>query len=759
MKNIFRLSFVVTVLFPVWFLASCKDNSVGSEEEKDKPYIEINDAKVEDGKLTFSRFASAQSISINTNLDNITCKKVTDVDWYSIEYSDKKLLITVKDNTDSDNRMASVLIQGDNAKKTLTIIQEYRNTNPEDVKGDIKISVKNAVASSSQSGEGIEYSFDGKYDTFYHSSWNNSAADYFPITLSYHLEATESMDFLVYHPRRDGGRNGHICEFELWVATESSPQLTKYGEYDFLGSSSSSRISFVPALVKPTQVQFVVKSGAGDDQGFVSCSEMEFYRKNPDNFDYLDIFSDVACSKLKAGITEEQINAISNPFFKELAIDIYKGIYDMEFRVQEYKSWQNPDIMAEINKTNQYSLRDNPTGIYSKGGEDLIVFAEGIQNRNISLFVQNPTKNISGESFSLADGINKIRPTISGLIYIMYHTATGDDPSVKIHIATGNVNGYFDNQKHQKEDWSRLLSNATFEHFDLVGKYAHLTFETSAFKRYTEGKGLELIDLYDKLVYDEQTFMGLVKYNKMFKNRSYFLVVYGDNFMYATSYYTGYNNGTQNEVLNPEKFRTTAIWGPAHELGHVNQTRPGLKWHGMTEVTNNIHSQYIQTSWGNPSRLMTEDLGGGLNRYQKALNEIVNAKVAHNEPGGDVFCKLVPFWQLKLYMHDALGKTDFYPDIYEEVRKRGNPQTDGECQLQFVKIACDIAQLDLTAFFDKWGFLKPINIEIDDYAKRYFVVTQEQIDAVKAEIAAKNYPKPKHDNIHLINDNNVNDYK
>lgn len=133
----------------------------------------------------------------------------------------------------------------------------------------------------------------------------------------------------------------------------------------------------------------------------------------------------------------------------------------------------------------------------------------------------------------------------------------------------------------------------------MIGQYAALIFETAAFKQYTPD-GLALINAYDNLVYLEQDFMGLFKYKKEFKNRAYFLVIY-DSYMYATDYFAAYVNTTQPDLLNVDKFVSSAIWGPAHELGHIHQTHPGLKWVGMTEVTNKytlyVCSNRIRQYW------------------------------------------------------------------------------------------------------------------------------------------------------------------
>lgn len=733
---------IILVLFLSLF-SSCKE---GEEVPETSPFIEINNKSFQ-----FVRLASSQNFKVNTNIDDIKCKVTSGTDWCSAFYADAELTITVASNNAYKSRTSNITLSGKEIKVTITITQNGKGTSIGQVEDDQKITIKSATASSQQPGEEIKNSFDGNLSTIYHSPW--TANEYMPVTLTYNFENEETVDYLIYTPRSDGGENGNFQEFDLYVATTENPTLKLYGTYDFKGSSIASSISFSPALVKPTKIQFVVKSGKG---GFASCAEMEFYKKSPNNFGYTDLFTDATCSKLKKGIDETTINATKNQFFKELALEIFKGEYESEFRVQDYKSWQHPDIMAKINKTNTYGLRDNPTGIYVNAGEELVVLVGNTHGQNITLFIQDTQNTITGMSMPLTEGINKKKATVSGLIYIMYYTPTGTEQPIKINIASGTVNGYFDSNKHTKEDWKRILDKATYKHFDVLGEYASLTFETEAFRKYTSD-GLVLINKYDELVRLEQEFMGLPDYNRNYKNHAYFLAIYDDNsYMYATDYYTGYHIETQSEILDVQKLSTSACWGPAHELGHVHQTRPGLKWSGMTEVTNNIHSLYIQTTWDNTSRLLTDGC------YTRAFNTLLKTGKAHNETN-DVWVKLVPFWQLKLYIMDVLGKKNFYKYICEQLRKQPdldtNETTEGCYQLNFVKLACESAQLDLTDFFEVWGFLTPIDRSIDDYGTTRFTITQQQIDLVKKEIALKNYPKPKHSNIYAIQDDNVSDYK
>lgn len=625
----------------------------------------------------------------------------------------------------------------------------------DDIKGDIKIKINSASATNEQPGEGIERSFDGDLSTLYHSDWYTSIENV-KTELVYNFDATTpKIDYFIYYPRKGYGSNGRFKEIEVWTK-ERGGNFVKYKDFDLYGSGKPSIITFTPGFQNPESVKIVVKSGVNN---FASCAEIEFYQRGEEIFDYKKIFTDQTCSALKPGITQKDINKIDIALYKSLAQQIYSGKYESEFRVQSYKPWQRPEIMAEINKTSTYSVRDNPTGIYLEKGEELACFVGDTHGQMINLTVQNLEEESAfdmAEEFPITTGPNKFVSKTGGLVYVSYLTNTATEQPVKINIVSGKVNGYFDSQKHNSSDWTRLINAASYRDFDVLGKYAHLTFPTEKFRKNAPKDGLALINKYDDLVYLEQDFMGLVKYKKMFKNRMYFLVDYKSNgWMYATSNRTAYVTATLDDLTTLSVFQKD-VWGPAHEVGHVNQTRPSFRWAGMTEVTNNVHSLYVQTSFGNQSRLVTDGV------YSRSVKEIVDGKIAHNT-SKDLFNKLVPFWQLKLYMHDVLGRKDFYKDLYEYFRTHPDPSTngatDGILQLNFVSTVCDVAKLDLTDFFESWGFLTPLDIKMSDYGDSQFTITEAQVNKLKAEIAVKKYPKPKHDKIYLITDNNISSYK
>ena len=677
-------------------------------------------------------------------------KKVFQVEW-NTENSERRAELTIKQNNGTLEKKFYIVQEG---------LEDYTGGSGDDILDDIKVPVSSASASSYQPGGEIEKSFDGDYSTIYHSNWGNSASDYFPITLDYHFIEQESIDYLVYHPRTSGA-NGNFKEVEIWATTESNPSFVKIVDFDFMGSGSATKVVFDEPLLNPTAIRFIVNSGSGDGQGFASCAEMEFYRFNTENFNPLSIFTDNTCSELKPGVTLKEIEEISSNLYRNIALYMFMGTYPDEFRIQEYKAWPHPDAWAKENKTSPLSLLDNPTGISVSRNEDLVVFVGETEGYPISLKIQNLDlpggDGYNNASFyPLSPGLNKLKVRNDGLAYLFYHTPDYQSaPSIKVHFATGKVNGYYDSQKHEKSDWTRLLNEAGDKYFDVLGEYAHLTFPTQDFIKYASSNGPELIEAYDDLVRLEADFMGLMKYNRPTVNRAYFHVMY-HSYMYATSYRTAYNSGTTETILSLSKLKSEP-WGPAHEMGHTFQTRPGFLWRGMTEVTNNVHSMYVQTQWGNDSRIESEDMGRFNNRYEKAYY----SSFVHNTPHPgeeDVFCKLVSLWQLQLYFSNVLGETDVYKDLYEKVRISPNKATAGEQQLEFVKMMCDITKTDLTDFFYKWGYLSPYDEIIDDYGAGRFFITQTQIDEVISEIKLKNYPSLI-DKAEYICDSNVEIFK
>ena len=623
---------------------------------------------------------------------------------------------------------------------------------------DIPVKVSSATASNEQRGEGISRSIDGDISTIYHSRWVGTV---FPVELKYIFSQPEFIDYMVYYPRTDG-TNGNFKETEVYAGVSGNETLI--GKYDFKGNGSPSVIDFKGKTVE--YVKVIVKLGMGDNEtGFASCAEMQFFRKNKKNT-IPDVFSDNTCSGLKSIVKERDINAITNPQFRALAQALYDNYYDKHSRVKEYKPYPNPSIIAAKNKTGTYSLLDNATGIVAMPGEEIVVFVGKTNGQNIALRSINFNNDYAPVDYMLTEGANSVICKDGGLLYIMYHTGEKSAQPVKIHIAGGQINGIYNASENTNSDWSNILDNARYKYIDVQGKYAHLIFPVSDFKKYTPDIS-RLLNAYDSIVYLESRFIGLEKYKRANGNRMLFYVSTMDYWMFATSNRTGYSAASMSRICDADKLRTTEIWGPAHEVGHINQTQ-GLKWVGLTEVSNNIYSMYIQSMFGNKSRLYEERLnttfdGIWNNRYEKGFTEILAGKVLHSDHG-DVFCKLIPFWQLQLYFSNVKGYTDFYADVHEQIRNLDNVPTDDRQQLNFMRICCDVSKTDLSEFFERWGMLAVTSGTATDHSSiqnvvnytRSFSITKEDVAGFKKY--ASKYAKPNA-NIWYIHDECINAFK
>jgi hypothetical protein len=162
----------------------------------------------------------------------------------------------------------------------------------------------------------------------------------------------------------------------------------------------------------------------------------------------------------------------------------------------------------------------------------------------------------------------------------------------------------------------------------------------------------------------------------------------------------------------------------------------------------------VQRWLGNPSRLLTETKENYPNAYEGAMYQAFVLMKPYSQVQ-DVFCQLVPFWQLRLYEMDILGKQDFYQDLYEEARKlRNSKMTDGELQLYFIYLCCKSAHQDLRRYFKSWGFMQPIHTTINDYGSSDLIITNQDIDEINKKIDALNVTDVPDDVIKYITDGN-----
>ena len=690
-------------------------------------------------------------------------------DW--IEYiprsenaaDDDPLQFKIDNNPNKDPRKATVSITSAAPKETITITITQRGkdsvANADAIADDQVVKISNMTSNSSvvNGASQLKNAYDGNLD-----SWVGARGN-FPVEFRCKFTNADRIDYVDIYPGKGEGIWGEVDIY----GTEEGGEKRLIGSYDFKNSKDKQRVYFT--LIKPREVVFSVRSAANSAGIQAAVHEIIFYCKGAGNFNELDIFTDLSCSELRDDVTEEQIDAIENDFFRDLAQYIYSGDYDPKYRAAYYDPYPHPDVDAKLFRTGGYSLFDNVTGMYFEAGEHVVLVDE-TYDISVSISVVNYMEPDTHDVYLLGKGLNKLNIKNKGLVYVRYHTEETKAKPIRINFPTALVNGYYDSVEDPDADVRAMLTNAPSELFDMRGAKSIYTFPVKYYQQfcYTTKMAKDVMQQADSIIFLQEQFQGHIKYNTGgHRNRMLYRASLGKAYMYAGGYETGYSmhpsigDGAMRNMLDPQVLRNNS-WGPYHEVGHKNQI-PGFNWAGMGEVSNNICSMYCVSKfrdWSQSDYVFTEGnehVNGKVynDRYEAAWGEIANngenPRIYSIEE--NPFFKLVPLWQLYIYNTKVMGREDFYPDMYHEMRTGNVPEGYGERQVNFVKVCCDVAQEDLTEFFEKWGFFTICDEVIDDYGNKRLTVTEEMVKAVKDHAAQ--YPKPAKKNLWFISNYNM----
>lgn len=476
-----------------------------------------------------------------------------------------------------------------------------------------------------------------------------------------------------------------------------------------------------------------------------------------------------------------------------------KGDRERNYRERSFRAYLPVEVQPERLKMEIASYLENPLGICFKQGEEITITVQGGEGQELRLLVHSfddpeekwfgiTRKQAEGvqktvvqelpthSEYPLKEGENTITLRTGGLGYLHYRSAHPQDaPEVRVTIRGGQVNGIV-TPTDDTEAYMRTLAQATYPAIDLIGERAHLIFPVEkGLRQGCPEQGPELIALYDRLLsYLQEDIMGLSRYGMhtgghMIARMTHDTALCAGEMAAFFPLYTFPGMSSIAEV-------TRSSWGAAHELGHLHQTRPGMKWIGMAEVTNNISAAYVNYKF-TPDSLRLEH-----SRTQNSLGEpmrggicdcFVNNAIVHRRlwqfqgaglPKGlprswedtsrDVFTDVVPMWQLLLYFQEAKGQKDFFPQIFQSVRETDESKlTEGELRVLFCKRACDAAKLNLSEYLVKTGILAPVDRMVNDYSHAHMTITREMCE--EAIRYTSRYPKPETSVIYYITANSL----
>ena len=491
-------------------------------------------------------------------------------------------------------------------------------------------------------------------------------------------------------------------------------------------------------------------------------------------------FEDYACTQLKANyktMSEAEFKAALNAqdlpqSLIEMALRVKSDTwndknadankYEKYFRIQEYQAYSHPQKWANDNKlmpTNfgQYSQLTNPTGITIPEKELVLLFVD--HDTPAKCFLQAELvqgKNKTGTTFNLHKGVNTIYANELSHLYINYmmddvNLKYTELPKIRIHVEGGRANGYFDATKMKNEDWNKLrdLKQYGFFNDDVIRLKSKHTIHSLSLSGVEEqqkqgnwiyngvDKGITgVLEKWDWVHEIEQDFFRPEQFAGRFNCLMFNTDAAG---LYAFPY--GTFIGTVSTTFSYKEWAKGGqyddggnLWAVVHETGHHYQKLFNLA--RCLESSNNLWSNIALWKRGaSVSRLQAP---------QKLFNRFNNKNYSWLDM--DLGDRTRMYWQLWLYYVELGHKPNFFKDLFAKFRENpinfSNAKTD---YLRFAQYCSEIAQEDLTEFFDFYGFFNKVGNNVtykyndDFYDKAYggatINISQEDIDACKTAMA------------------------
>lgn len=734
-------------------LVSCKDD--------DQKAFSIFDIAANDLEQVVDKSVNSIEIPVNTTLPESEWQVVSTEKWLKVEKNtsigDPFINAAVEENTTDEARTAQIKVHSSIQDYEITVRQF--GTYDIVIEGDTQILPTGGKANQCQPGYDIDKSMDGKFTTGtsyeessnYHSPFGEGNTK-FPVILEYFFTGDKEIDYFIYYTRKG---NGNFGEVDVYTATISQPSENDYtlqGSYDFKMKNNPSKISFKKGT-KPTAVKFVVKSGFNN---FASCDEMQFFQNTENNTQearLLKVFKDITCTELKEGVTEQDIQELSDKYFIDLAEVIKNNAYsewEKDFRIREYKAYSDPTAWAKTLITKRYGNQDNLTGIAVEKDDEVVVLVGDTHGHDISLqcigeenkedYVQTAA---SGSYYILKTGINKFKMENKGQLFVMYNCDLTSHPEpIKIHIpiGSGKVSGFFDLEEHKTDlKYAELVSKASDKYFGIRGEKITFYFHRESLLGSTKNEILSAIHLWDDIIGWQQELMGIEDIRPNLFNNHVFAISPEGAYMWASDDRIGFIYTYLDNILLRDKVmeKKDNAWGPAHEIGHIHQG--AINWPSCTESSNNIFSNYVLYKLGKYCSRGLEISKLAESYRQKKSWALLGDNGSYKNEDTELHMRMQ--WQLWNYFHRLGNMPDFFPKLFKELRinplAAGSP---GTAQMQYAKAVCKVANMDMTEFFERWGFFREAFIpNYEQYGTYMYMVSQPLIDQTKAYMAT--FPK------------------
>lgn len=631
--------------------------------------------------------------------------------WITIERNRQGITAHATANAEMAPRTAEIRIESTDGtiQRFITITQERENT----LDGDIGLEGAGPLSARSNGASNVYYTIDNKRSTYYRvSAKAGTYTEDNPVELTYTFSGID-LDGITYCPATfTQGKASHMAVLYM---KKGDTDYRLFDIYDMSAAEGNTSISFGDdGLKNVTAIRIHLwggqRSGAYE---YINCAEITFDRRLTKVGDY-SLFADELLTKLRSGVTREQVDTLSNVFVRNLARRIQDGTYDTAYRVGTYPCRRDPALVGKDLVTGKnYDIFEGVTGVMVAPGRQAVV-VEGLPGgakASLTLCTwcvpENQDPNYT--NYALKNGMNIINSTSDScaLAYVTYVSTTPEKYGpIRVHFVNGIQNGYV-TSRMTNEEIETIFRKAPYRTIDLLGDRVHMVWEPKTLLKTAAGSYRQLMNIYDTVICWQHRLIGLEKYKKIPRNRTLWYVNY-DYFMYQT-YLGASGKYDVLDILNPQtilKTSSSTMWGIAHEWGHQHQLQPYFCWAGLTEVTNNMNSCYDCMHFGVSTANMTREFrqgyldyfvndpkAGNVSRFRnkgfksasrysyspkmraafEAMADSVippratDALHAANFNEGELGNRLASFFQLYIYYLNH-GNTDFYPDLYESLR-------------------------------------------------------------------------------------------
>ena len=485
--------------------------------------------------------------------------------------------------------------------------------------------------------------------------------------------------------------------------------------------------------------------------------------KNKTTFQqHLDnLFDDQACTTLKADIQTLSDEALTtNEDYAALTADMQKMVlkiknntwqqftnqatgytagYEKFFRIASYQPYSNHETMANASNftmSTSFGRLSNPTGIVANAGDIIYVYVETGPKTGATLMMEAVSTDgvagdhPTGETVTLKAGLNLLRYSEQKMLYVFYQvtnpkTMLNTFPDITVHIEGGQLQGYWDATRGMTNaDWKLLQQDLLKASPVLNLKTTHLVFcmHNDLVKQAEPNEMEGLMRIWDRIVENEERYMGEEDFEGRYRN-VWNVFSGASSYMHSTTYGTWYTESTIPTVMNYKKMTQPGnLWGPSHEIGHNHQG--SINVIGTTESSNNMFSNINTFEQGiiTTRRQLPVDVFCELGKGTRWLER-------------NIWQTTSMFFQLYLYFHVQKHNEQFLPDLFRTMRKSPIDKSTGKGTTDYLHLAkriCDVAQADLSEFFEAYGMFVPgNNIYVSDYADYYVTTTQADINAAR----------------------------